>query len=177
MIVFRVNDTMPTIAGQLYYYQDEYSFSFKPTASNQFSLHVGQHGRTSLLIGSLQVEISIEYRSLLFAWGYHPYQRWREKDLTAPKALAYGVTLGSEIVLEEGISVALVGVGSWDTWYDSETQWVCVGSYHQPVEATIAEFATNTIAVISKSRLVALWLKAEMIHSAVAPNGGRSNRM
>lgn len=145
------------LSGILAYVRQDHAFDFRPLDPEQLSAAVGAMGTTSLLIGSLQIEVSVETGRFLFAWGYHPMQAW-EEGTVHPLAYQPGHVSLVKANLKPGVSEAIAEVGEWPTVQDRSTGWVQV---RDPVieSATAIEFAEDAVAGIADDRLVALWLR------------------
>ena len=80
MIHFRDCEYLP-LSGQLIYRAYEYSFDFEVEAHSELARRAGSEGTTSLLMGTLQIEIGIETGTLLFVWGLHSHTKWLRDQL------------------------------------------------------------------------------------------------
>jgi hypothetical protein len=61
-----------TLQGELFYNRSEQSFDFVSMSRSGVRRRMGDLGPTSVLIGTLQIEIGVETGTLLYVWGYHP---------------------------------------------------------------------------------------------------------
>jgi hypothetical protein len=162
MMQYIIDKLQPPIVGRLVYWADEYSFAFQPAAAEAVHEALGNAGRTSVLIGSLQIEVGVATNRAAFVWGYHPRQAWAKQLLSPPQAQAGGLKIVTHTPLEEGVSVPLVEPNEWRTFYDSSNGWVCVGDYHLRQNCIFIEFATHTIAAIEDEMLRAIWLRPDI---------------
>jgi hypothetical protein len=64
------------LAGQLLYRANEYSFDFEFESKDEALFRAGDKGTTSLLVGTLQIEIGIETGAALYVWGLHSHLRF-----------------------------------------------------------------------------------------------------
>lgn len=152
-------DCVP-LEGQLVYRAYEYSFDFKVESQLELARRAGSNGTTSLLIGTLQIEIGIETGAALFVWGLHSHSaQWRRDSLSRPSAQPGCVKAVFDEEPIMGVSQGLAEVGEWQTTYDPKTGWVCVSSNeHDGVESYV-EFAEDTIAGLLNDELVSVWLR------------------
>lgn len=153
------------LEGRLLYHSDEYSFDFHPKSQLDVISLVGNQETTTLSVGTLQVEIGIATKCILYVWGYHPYLRWNSGALSVPKAQKGCLQATLNLRLMPGVSIPLIEDGHWPTTYDSKNGWLCVGDRELLPDDSATEFASSTIAVLRKRELVALWLKPDMTTS------------
>ena len=154
---FRIDKADAPIRGTLAFVEADHAFDFR-LAEAELPQNMGTKGSTSLLVGSLQIEIDIETGRLMFVWGYHPKATWRQGQVNVSDIYPGEITL-VEPNLEVGISEPFVELGEWPTIYDPDSGWVFLGAdpEAEPVEAI--EFAQNTVAGLSRDNITALWLK------------------
>lgn len=143
--------------GRLMYHTDEYSFEYiySQKLINDMSSSLG---RTSLLIGTLQLEVDIQTERLLFVWGFLPYHSWRKSYIAPGKYVTGDVKIISNDVLEPGVSISLVPINEWKIQYDERSGWVCIGNHLPSRTADLIEFAQSTVADIDQGSLRAIWL-------------------
>src|SRR5580704_12481353 len=110
--------------GLVIYREDDCAFDFDPFEPLSLSERTGGQGVASLGIGNIQIEIGIETRLALFAWGYCPRQGWIEGRLVVPN-VKQGQVQVNDLSLARGASYQ-VGDGSsyWDTTFDADSGWV-----------------------------------------------------
>jgi hypothetical protein len=147
------------LQGELVYRADEYSFDFKVKSESELVLRQGSKGTTSLIVGTLQIEVGIETSAALFVWGLHSHSsQWRRDRLVhiSPQKGCIRVLFDQQPV--SGVSQGLVEVGEWQTTYDETTGWICVSSGVHDTRSSYIEFANNTVAELAGEVLVSLWL-------------------
>ncbi|MGH2750227.1 MAG: hypothetical protein ACRDK3_05050 [Actinomycetota bacterium] len=150
--------TDTVLAGLLAYIREDHAFDFRPLDPDGLTRAAGGKGTTSLLVGSLQIEVGVETGRFLYVWGYHPMETWKEAEVLIPQAQPGQISTAS-LDLKPGVSEALVEVGEWSTVLDPATGWVQLGS-DQPLEPESAiEFAQDVVAGVSEDRLLGLWLR------------------
>src|SRR5689334_21313519 len=79
MIVFSKYDCVP-LQGKLVYRAYEHSFDFKVESEPELLRHAGNKGTTSVLVGTLRIEIGIETGNALFVWGLHSHNSQWKRD-------------------------------------------------------------------------------------------------
>jgi hypothetical protein len=151
-----------TLQGELFFSRSEQSFDFESMSRSGVRRRMGDLGTTSVLVGTLQIEIGIETGTLLYVWGYHPETAWKQARLSTPTAQPGMVSISFEEPPERGVSIGLVEVNEWPTAYDHATGWICIGDPTPGRDAEWVEFATNTVVVLAEGELRALWLKPTM---------------
>lgn len=152
-------DCVP-LEGELVYRAYESSFDFQVGSQLELARRAGSKGTTSLLIGTLQIEVGIETGAALFVWGLHSHSsQWRLDMLSRPSAQRGCVKVVFIRELTRGVSQGLAEVGEWQTTYDSKTGWVCVSSNEHDVAESYVEFAEDTIAGLLNDGLVSIWLR------------------
>lgn len=157
MTRFKKFDCAP-LQGKLIYRPNEYSFDFEVRSESELALRAGGKGTTSLLVGTLQIEVGIETGAALFVWGLHSHSmQWRREDLPRISKEKGGLKIDGEPII--GVSQGLAEVGEWQTTYDSEIGWLCIGSGENQLADSYREFAENTVAGLINDRLVSLWLR------------------
>jgi hypothetical protein len=138
--------------GQIVYVQDDYAFDFVPQ----------QIANCIVLIDTIELDFIIYYNDIKRAsqiWGFHaPPTLWIKKELHVPAFFTGSLILLNETI-EEGDIIRLEGSDTWNTYYDAQTGWVCIGADNQDEEDVTVEFATNLLAVLQKKQLKAIWLK------------------
>jgi len=158
MMRFVEYDCVP-LQGELVYRAYEHSFDFKVKSSSDLTERIGNKGTTSLLIGTLQIEVGIEVGAALFVWGLHShFSQWRRDHLSAVPAKRGGIRVLFDEEPTIGISQGLADVGEWHTAFDPNTGWICISSNQSDSAERYIEFAENTIAGVSNEKLVSVRL-------------------
>lgn len=152
-------DCVP-LQGELVYRASEHSFDFKARSNSELAQRIGTKGTTSLLIGTLQIEVGIEVGAALFVWGLHSHiSQWRRGQLSAVSATRGGIRVIFDEEPAIGVSQALAEVAEWHTVFDPDTGWIRISSNQDDSAERYIEFAENTIAGISDERLISLRLR------------------
>ncbi|MFJ7903084.1 hypothetical protein ACIQ6V_21750 [Streptomyces sp. NPDC096198] len=142
--------------GVLTYDDSEYGFSFDARSPKALGERLGTKGVTSALIGTLQLEIDVESREIVYVWGYFPNVRGDVGDLEAPVASPGRVFLSSDDFLEAGVSFDVPGK-PWRVTYDPSSGWVALRLSDAP--ATLVQIADGTVVGLDDGALVSLWLR------------------
>lgn len=161
MTTFAVSDSDGSaLDGVLHYIEAEYSFRFDAESPQDLFERVGDDGVTSLLIGTLQIEVAVESGAALFVWGLHPHLDWHPRSIGTPVAQIASLRLSDLSVLQRGVSIRIARVGEWTTFYDEVTGWIQVSS-DAVADADADErfmIATGTVLGLRAGGLHSIWL-------------------
>lgn len=157
---FQITSESYHLAGEPHYALADYAFAFDMSVA-------GQDGRkalgatTSLVIGTLQLEIEIETSHCIYLWGYCPAVGWRRSPLPSHDLVprAGGLKVTCETPLVPGVSIGIEEMVPSLVWFDPATGWVCVGRPESDATSQAVEFASDTIAVVSEARLRSVWVR------------------
>ncbi|KOX30065.1 hypothetical protein ADK67_09870 [Saccharothrix sp. NRRL B-16348] len=152
----------------LTYDESEYGFSFSASSDEPLSERLGSEGVASVLIGTLQLEVGIESREVLFAWGYFPNVRGVTAELGAPDFIAGRVFISSDHAFEPGVSFEVPGDGLRVS-YDPSSGWVAL-RLKDALDAKFVQIASGVVLGIDTGYLVSVWLHP------VSPDEARSDR-
>lgn len=145
-----------SLEGVLTYDESEYGFSFSAQNGEALSERLGSEGVTSLLIGTLQLEVDIESREVLFAWGYFPNIRGSVSRLIPPRCKSGRVFISSEHSLEPGVSIEVPG-DKWRVEYDPSTGWIAI-HLKNAADLDLVRIANGTVLGIENGDLASVWL-------------------
>ncbi|WP_406316318.1 hypothetical protein OHA77_04465 [Streptosporangium sp. NBC_01639] len=152
---FSIQDGSP-LEGVLVYDESEYGFSFSAQSAESLSERLGSEGVTSVLIGTLQLEVTIESREVLFAWGYFPNVRVEVAELGAPDCFPGRVFISLDHSFQPGVSLEVPGKGSRVS-YDPSSGWVAI-RLKDAVDAKLVQIASGIVLGIDTGDLVSVWL-------------------
>ncbi|MCL4872324.1 MAG: hypothetical protein KJ063_25465 [Anaerolineae bacterium] len=155
--------------GKQIYRRNEYSFDFLPDNHDELKELIGAMGTTSLSIGTLQIEISIENRKLLYVWGYHPYFNWKTASILEPEAFLGSVTLSPKHKLEPGVSLAVAEDEKWQTFHDANSGCIVVTRYEDFLTGTCIKIADDCTIELKGNSLFSLVLHVEMVDKVASP--------
>jgi hypothetical protein len=126
---------------------------------------MGEESATSLLVGTLQIEIGIRDCVALFVWGLHPHTKWIPTAVSPGDAVVDGgIRFQGLGDLEPGISVVVASVGEWSTQFDASTGWVRVAAREDP-DKSLVRIAQDTVIGIKDNALHSIWLKPTFDYS------------
>ena len=126
-------------------------------------------GTTSLSIGTLQIEIGIEKRNLLYVWGYHPFFNWKTTSIPEPEAFLGSVTLLPEHKLESGVSLAVDEGQKWRTFHDTNSGHIVITKHENFLAGKLIKIADGCIIELKENSLSSLVLHVRMVDQAVSP--------
>jgi acyl dehydratase len=147
------------LAGVPRYRTDEWAFDFDVLAPQDYIDRTVAGGVTSLAIGTLQLEVAVETKMVLYVWGMHPHTQWDRASLPAPTARPGLVTVRTPKPLLPGCTVSLAPVGAWATVYDEATGWVRVTPRGHTASETLVIVASGTALGITEDRIDAVWIQ------------------
>jgi hypothetical protein len=149
------------LEGSLIYADKDHSFRFDAGSPASFMERAGNEGLMSLTIGTLQVEVGVATRLVLFVWGLHPRQRWVEGSVPQPNARPGVVEVLSPRDLQRGVSVSLADAGEWLTTYDSATDWLHVAPRGSSQGEETILVSTGIALGVQRQRgwLSSIWLR------------------
>ena len=150
MISFFVDYNYINMVGETQYIKNESSFYYEPWNEVNFSIIIGKT-YTSL-------DVDLDTMRVLQVTGFNPSNNWIERRLSIPQAKR------GELIIACDKGKLEVGAGihyehKWMTYFDAETGWICVGNPKYSGDSQTVEFANNSIAVIVKNKLFAIWIK------------------
>ncbi|SRR6266498_743558 len=147
-----------TLGGTLTYKNSEHSFMFDVASPADLLDYAGGHEFASVSLGTLQVEFGVKSKRALFAWGYHPRQKWLASALTLPDLQSGALYVTSDYSLESGVSFPLAPVGAWETMYDSTSGWLRICADPSPDEDVIL-IADGIALGCVNCELHSIWLR------------------
>lgn len=90
-------------AGALVYRAEDHAFDF-----DEYPSEAAEGPRTSLLIGTIQVEVDVATRRLLFVWGYSPSAGWCQSPVRPVEGAAGRAYVPLGMELRPGMSQEVV---------------------------------------------------------------------
>lgn len=147
------------LAGKLIYRSGEFSLDYQADSKDEVARRAGKDGVTSLTIGTLQLEIGIETRAVLFPWGYCPRNSWHAARIDSPKAVPGAVLLNTSLPLAKGVSLKLDESDQWVPEFDAKSGWLRIGPAGTASAQHAIEFAAGCVMGLTGKRLGVLWLQ------------------
>ena len=148
------------VEGILEYRARDYAFAFLPSDPAALRTLVGDQGTTSLVFGSVQVEVSVDSGRCLFAWGYSPRQGWRPGSISGLPDVRSGACFTSGVLLRPGVSIGVIGSTDILVSHDAESGKVWLRSKNGEPAKTAVEIAEGVAVLIAAdSRPVGLLLQ------------------
>jgi hypothetical protein len=144
--------------GVLRYIDGEHSFRFDVGSPLEVMRWAGSEGITSIAIGTLQLEVGVATKRMLFAWGLHPRMTWVADHLKPPNAHEGEVFVYPDQSLQAGVTIAAAPVGAWRTRYDPENGWVRIES-DEGADDECTEIASSIVIGSKKGELQSIWLQ------------------
>lgn len=145
------------IEGFLLYRLDDHAFDFVLGGSTEADEVIGLLGTTSLLVGTLQIEVDIETGRLLYVWGYSPKAGWRvQQDVWVPHADP-AVARVLDVELEPGISLTVAEAHETECVYDPPSGVVRAQAADASPDAAI-RIAAGVDLLLEKGALVGVVL-------------------
>ena len=160
---FRVSPELAITEGELVYVPEDYAFNFFSERPD-----ICLSAITSVVIDTLQLPIDIQGQ-ILYVWGYWPHTSWQHANISPPSFQE--CSLFAELETDDivpGISKRISGTEKWETFFNPDTNWICIGSPEISINAVAIKFASGCLAVLVNNYLEAIWLHPKPI---VARNG------
>lgn len=153
------SDDAPPLDGSLVYAESDHAFGFRAGSPMVLRDLVGDAGVTSLSIDTLQIEVAVATRVVLFVWGLHPRTRWQTGALEPPSSRPGRIRVADSVRLEAGVSVGLVRGATWLTTYDPGTGWLRVAEAGNLETEDRVLVATGTVIGLLDGKINSLWLQ------------------
>ena len=155
------SDATP-LDGFLVFTESDHAFGFQPGSPMVLRELIGNAGVTSLSIETLQIEVAVASRVVLFVWGLHPRARWQTGTLERPSARPGLLRLEDPVRLEagaSGVSIELESGVTWRTTYDPGTGWLRVAQAGDTKVGDRILIATGTVIDVLDGKINAVWLQ------------------
>ncbi|WP_435582480.1 hypothetical protein [Amycolatopsis thermoflava] len=159
MLKFSVLPAAP-LAGLLRYSRSDRAFGFQPRNPDDLAGRTGCGGRTSLVAGTLQLEVAVDTGEALYVWGYLPTESWRRAALSHPDAVGGRVKVELDgPALEAGVSET-IAPSDWEVLFDQDSGLVRVVQNRWSAERVV-EIADGVRLGLSGASLNSFWLAPE----------------
>jgi len=149
------------LRGRPRYVIEDFAFDFLAADVLQEKHRKGGAGTSSLVAGTLQVEVSVDQGVILFVWGYCPYLSWRSLSISPPSCKEGILRIIRPAPLVAGVSLGIDSTVSPAAYFDPLSGWLRLGAAEMAGNATAVEFATDSIAAMKGGQLVSIWVRPE----------------
>jgi hypothetical protein len=160
--------TENVLQGDLIYRNTEYSIDFIDYSHDKLAVSIGNNGCFSLTVDTLQLEVSIETKQILYPWGYFPMAKYTTHKINKTKFLRGNIYVDiHEANLLRGTAYEIPKSNLWKIFKDVDNGWIYIGSdktFNNDSEVLYIEFAKNSIIGIKDNNVVALLIKP-LIHN------------
>lgn len=153
------------LKGHLTYIRDDRSIAFEVEPSANLTRIKGDLGTTSLLIGTLQIDVSIETGYFLYPWGYLPESLWEPQILGYPELTMGRVQVKGAGHFQLGVSQRIDADARWKVAFDVESGWLRI-SPEIAIDARLFSFASDVAVGIQNRELTSVWLKPTIVQSS-----------
>lgn len=103
-ISFAVNRACPPLTGKLLYRLRDHALDFEALSPKHAASCVGPSGQTSVAVGTVQLEVSVDSGRVLYPWGYLPRESLRVSKLQRLNGEAGCLFVGNGARLISGIT-------------------------------------------------------------------------
>jgi hypothetical protein len=153
-------DVESALEGLVVYTESDHAFGFRVASPMVLQDRVGDAGVTSLSIDTLQIEVAVATRVVLFVWGLRPRVRWQDGVIEPPSARPGLLRVADSVTLKAGVSVRLSSGAAWSTTYDAWTGWVRVEDAGNPDKARDRVLvASSTVVGLFEDKITSIWLQ------------------
>jgi hypothetical protein len=154
--------------GTLTYILSDFSFNFHP-ASEPFKQPM-QANTTSISLRTLQIEVSITTRELLYVWGFLPNTSWKRQAIILPKFHKGHISLlGEAPKLQKGVALSYKPADSWVAIADDESGWIRFGNDNSDA----IEFAEGIALSVEGELVSTIWLHPTILSQPKRPGALR----
>jgi len=143
--------------GELLYIKGEQSLLYKP-----FNTNVG----IGVLIGYYtELNTICETGEVIHISGFNSKSTWIEKKLDIPESKRGRLWIHFDDSPMKGTGIEYDR--TWETFYDAEKHYICIGDHLTSDNDDCIEFANNIIAVLRGGQLVAIWAKIKEVETVI----------
>lgn len=163
MQTFSFQENQFVLQGQQIYRKNEYSFDFLLDNDSMLKEHAGKMGTTSLSIGTLQIEIAIENKALLYVWGFHPYFNWQSKQIPEVETILGTVILTSDCELQQGVALSISDGQNWQTFHDASSEQIVITKSDEFLTGTNIRINNCCIVELREGSIFSIVLRVRSI--------------
>lgn len=157
-VVARAEPGKP-LRGRLLYQDDgDVEFLCAPESRADKLARTGSDGSVSLRIGSLQLEVGITTRQVLYAWGYSPRESWNAARCDLADMPPGAVFADPDHPFVPGQPVALDRPEEWLVDHDARSGWLRISSPSNEGTGTLTLIADGIAVGTYAKEIVSVWL-------------------
>lgn len=146
MIKLKACNICKTDQAKVFYNIEDRSFDTYPILNTDIGL----------VVAYINICFDSETMNARQVWGFSPKASWKERTLAIPAYREAGLRLSTE--LEPG-DIRLDWDRPWNTYYDNEKSWLCLGDPETDIRDEALCFLKNAVAVLNgEKELKSLWL-------------------
>ncbi|HET7176632.1 MAG TPA: hypothetical protein VFK21_11570 [Gammaproteobacteria bacterium] len=153
---FFIDKNAEKVKGILAYRKEEHSLSFE-LSSDQKDL-IGFQGRTSLTFQTLQAEVDIASKRLLYLWGYFPIVNAISGDISELDSQNASVTV-QDVVLRPGVSIEFLSARKWKKVFDRNMKFIYFGPEELAFGETRIQICNDAIICFSENQPVSMIIR------------------
>lgn len=152
--------------GDLIYRESEYSLDFLYSSPKQLKKKSGHQGYMSLTFGTLQIEVGIETKALLYPWGLLSLINLEKQKLEIPEYKEGCIKIEpKEFKLIDGVSFDIPGSNTWKFILDQDSGWLYMGNENSTSQKTsYIEIASGAILGLSDGDISCILIKPEIMN-------------
>lgn len=161
--IFSENDEF--LCGDLVYRESEYSIDFTCSSSKQLEFKTGDQGCMSLTAGTLQLEVGVESREILYPWGFFPIMNIEARAIEVPISKGGSIIVDPEgFDLIEGVSWDIPGSNSWKIIREQDGGWIYIGPDKVLFDkGSYVEFASGAILGLKDGDISCIFIRPRFI--------------
>jgi hypothetical protein len=158
MLTFLVGSPLAPWSGRLEYVEAKESFEFEIDDDAEFDKRVGSAGSTTMLLGLVQVMISVEFQTLLCAWGHSSRELWVDSTLRVPMFHDREIRLTNYLPLSPDVTLQEIDSGPLSFDHDNANGWLRI-SCSDRTSKTLIRIADGVAIGLDDDRLASIWLR------------------
>jgi hypothetical protein len=162
MLTFEVGLPLAPLSGRLEYVEAKERFEFEIDDDAEFDKRVGSAGSTAMLLGLVDVMISVEFQTLLCVWGHGAREFWLESTLGVPAFVDRQIQLTNFLPLSPDVRLQEIDSGRLAFAFDSKNGWLRI-SCKDRASKTFVRIADGVAIGLDGDRLASLWLRPTFV--------------
>ena len=162
---FIFSENGESLCGDLVYRETEYSIDFICSSSKQLEAKAGGQGCMSLTAGTLQFEVGVESRALLYPWGFFPLMNIETRAIEIPVSKCGSIYVEpEEFDLVKGVSWSIPGSSSWVIVREQDGEWVYIGPDHVSFDkCSCVEFSSGAMLGLKDGDILCIFIRPKFI--------------